>query len=218
MATTYPTSLASNHLDTVAEAGAITPSHGGMVQGHEFDLPISPKNANSSARDHLEKTPIRGIPLSATNGTSALPSTPLPTPSAPGVSTRRTTSVTRPRPVSMPPQAHAPPGTERDRQHTDDSARQRERGDGTASSRARTSNRILGDYTLSKTLGAGSMGKVKLAHHNITGEKVCLIHVWLVCTANSPSATSLSRRTACCQDPPTRHPSNRQRRRSVRES
>jgi serine/threonine protein kinase len=33
-------------------------------------------------------------------------------------------------------------------------------------------NRILGDYTLSKTLGAGSMGKVKLAHHNVTGEKV----------------------------------------------
>lgn len=40
------------------------------------------------------------------------------------------------------------------------------------SSRART-NRLLGDYTLSKTLGAGSMGKVKLATHNITGEKVC---------------------------------------------
>jgi serine/threonine protein kinase len=32
----------------------------------------------------------------------------------------------------------------------------------------------LGDYTLSKTLGAGSMGKVKLATHNITGEKVCV--------------------------------------------
>ena len=35
-----------------------------------------------------------------------------------------------------------------------------------------TRNRVLGDYTLSKTLGAGSMGKVKLAHHNVTGEKV----------------------------------------------
>jgi serine/threonine protein kinase len=40
---------------------------------------------------------------------------------------------------------------------------------GTVSKRT---NRILGDYTLSKTLGAGSMGKVKLATHNITGEKV----------------------------------------------
>ena len=35
-----------------------------------------------------------------------------------------------------------------------------------------TTNRILGDYILSKTLGAGSVGKVKLAHHNVTGEKV----------------------------------------------
>ena len=36
----------------------------------------------------------------------------------------------------------------------------------------RNSNRVLGDYTLGKTIGAGSMGKVKLAYHNITGEKV----------------------------------------------
>jgi serine/threonine protein kinase KIN1/2 len=39
----------------------------------------------------------------------------------------------------------------------------------------RSSNRLLGDYTLSKTLGAGSMGKVKLATHNVTGEKVRII-------------------------------------------
>ena len=37
----------------------------------------------------------------------------------------------------------------------------------------RITNRILGDYTLSKTLG-GSVGKVKLAHHNGTGEKVSM--------------------------------------------
>lgn len=40
------------------------------------------------------------------------------------------------------------------------------------SQRSGRSNRVLGDYTLGKTLGAGSMGKVKLAYHNITGEKV----------------------------------------------
>ena len=36
------------------------------------------------------------------------------------------------------------------------------------------SNQILGDYTFckGKSLGAGSMGKVELATHNITGEKV----------------------------------------------
>ncbi|KAJ7641628.1 Pkinase-domain-containing protein, partial [Roridomyces roridus] len=40
-----------------------------------------------------------------------------------------------------------------------------------AQSKPKRVNRILGDYTLSKTLGAGSMGKVKLATHNGTGEK-----------------------------------------------
>ncbi|KAH8813841.1 hypothetical protein DL96DRAFT_1472528 [Flagelloscypha sp. PMI_526] len=37
-----------------------------------------------------------------------------------------------------------------------------------------TRNRVLGDYTLGKTLGAGSMGKVKLAVHNGTGEKLAI--------------------------------------------
>ncbi|KAF8346312.1 hypothetical protein F5887DRAFT_883567 [Amanita rubescens] len=36
------------------------------------------------------------------------------------------------------------------------------------------SNRILGDYTIGKTLGAGSMGKVKLAVHNVSGEKLAI--------------------------------------------
>ncbi|KAJ7915611.1 hypothetical protein B0H13DRAFT_2658675 [Mycena leptocephala] len=40
--------------------------------------------------------------------------------------------------------------------------------------KSKRSNRVLGDYTLSKTLGAGSMGKVKLATHNITGEKLAV--------------------------------------------
>jgi serine/threonine protein kinase len=33
--------------------------------------------------------------------------------------------------------------------------------------------RIIGNYTLVNTLGSGSMGKVRLAVHNITGDKVC---------------------------------------------
>lgn len=32
--------------------------------------------------------------------------------------------------------------------------------------------RVLGNYTLVSTLGSGSMGKVRLAVHNITGDKV----------------------------------------------
>ncbi|KAJ7074740.1 CAMK/CAMKL/Kin1 protein kinase [Mycena amicta] len=70
--------------------------------------------------------------------------------------------MSRPRPVSMPPQppaAETAAGTEAaNRQQTT----------------AKRSNRILGDYTLSKTLGAGSMGRVKLATHNITGEKLAV--------------------------------------------
>ncbi|OZJ03558.1 hypothetical protein BZG36_03105 [Bifiguratus adelaidae] len=34
--------------------------------------------------------------------------------------------------------------------------------------------KVLGNYTLTKTLGAGSMGKVKLAVHSITGEKLAV--------------------------------------------
>lgn len=34
--------------------------------------------------------------------------------------------------------------------------------------------RIIGNYTLINTLGSGSMGKVRLAVHNITGDKVCI--------------------------------------------
>ncbi|OBZ72950.1 Protein kinase kin1 [Grifola frondosa] len=67
-------------------------------------------------------------------------------------------------PAGVRPQANG----ERDRQYDDG-----RRGEG-ASSKPRSSNRILGDYTLSKTLGAGSMGKVKLAHHNVTGEKLAV--------------------------------------------
>ncbi|KAF8579138.1 Pkinase-domain-containing protein [Ramaria rubella] len=39
---------------------------------------------------------------------------------------------------------------------------------------SRSSNKVLGDYTLGKTLGQGSMGKVKLAQHNVTGEKLAI--------------------------------------------
>jgi len=84
---------------------------------------------------------------------------PLPTP-------RIHSSAHRPRPVSMPPTATA----DRDRQH-----RQPQKG--------RPATRVLGDYTLTKTLGAGSMGKVKLAVHNITDEKVPIP----VSTISSPS-------------------------------
>jgi serine/threonine protein kinase KIN1/2 len=159
----FPASLASNHLETVTEAGAITPTHGGMVQGHEFDLPISQKNPDNTTQAAQAPATINEKErLSALPQNGAQTSTTQPVP-------RRSTSANKQRPLSMPPQ---PSTTAGDRQRAEDS-RSGHR-DGASGNRSRGSHRILGDYTLSKTLGAGSMGKVKLAHHNITGEKVCL--------------------------------------------
>ncbi|KAH8110346.1 kinase-like domain-containing protein [Phellopilus nigrolimitatus] len=42
---------------------------------------------------------------------------------------------------------------------------------GIRTQKPRSSSRVLGDYTLRKTLGAGSMGEVKLAYHNLTCER-----------------------------------------------
>ena len=88
-------------------------------------------------------------------------------------------TVPRPRPMSLPPPTYSPShsgtSSDRPRQYAEQphAAAQRQSQRGVDPTRSRTTNRILGDYTLSKTLGAGSMGKVKLAHHNVTGEKVC---------------------------------------------
>ncbi|KAF9222128.1 Pkinase-domain-containing protein [Gyrodon lividus] len=77
----------------------------------------------------------------------------------------------------MPPQAYnpSPPtsSSDRDRQQMSE-PKHRQHRDGSTTKQGRSSNRILGDYTLTKTLGAGSMGKVKLALHNVTGEKFAI--------------------------------------------
>ena len=156
---TYPTSLAPqlNQVPEDVEAGQITPSQGGIIgTGHEFDMTISQPTQQLAPSSHPPTAPV---PRASTSSSH------------------------RPRPVSMPPQAFAPgpPATDhgsvsgtsnstRDRERSqDENTHRRRQRDETRSSR---SNRVLGDYTLSKTLGAGSMGKVKLAVHNITGEKV----------------------------------------------
>jgi hypothetical protein len=88
--------------------------------------------------------------------------------------TARTASA-RPRPASMPPVSNADPltGTSAPEQVSNG---QEHRAQGHSSSRrgtSRTTVKVIGNYSLGKTLGAGSMGKVKLAYHNQTGEKVC---------------------------------------------
>jgi len=66
-----------------------------------------------------------------------------------------------------------------ERSHTsgDENKERRRQREEHASSR-RSGRRVLGEYTLSKTLGAGSMGQVRLAVHNVTGEKVSSISLY----------------------------------------
>ncbi|KAI5999071.1 hypothetical protein EDD15DRAFT_130493 [Pisolithus albus] len=72
------------------------------------------------------------------------------------------------RPVSMPPQAYSsPPPT------ASPSSEPKHRSS-INNKPSRGSTRVLGDYILTKTLGAGSMGKVKLAIHNVTEEKFAI--------------------------------------------
>ncbi|KZT30084.1 Pkinase-domain-containing protein [Neolentinus lepideus HHB14362 ss-1] len=178
MSTTgYPTSLASQSSYFAqqpgdAGSGLITPSHGGtVVAGHEYDLPIykffSPAPDTTTARQD------------STSGMSSTIQT------QQSYTPRSREPSHKPRPLSMPPQAFAAPTQpERDRSVMDDGSKHRSR-DG-SSSKPRSSNRVLGDYTLSKTLGAGSMGKVKLAHHNVTGEKFAV----KILPRASPSGTT----------------------------
>jgi len=76
------------------------------------------------------------------------------------------TSSARPYTASMPPNPHNQvQGDFGERHHREP----------LASIPRRSRNGIVGNYTLGKTLrGGGNVGKVKLATHNITGEKVCL--------------------------------------------
>ncbi|KAG8833802.1 serine/threonine-protein kinase KIN2 [Serendipita sp. 399] len=91
---------------------------------------------------------------------------------------RRTTRASsgRPRPLSMPPVSTSDgPATQQASDHANHG--QEHRSQTHQSSRRGTSRptvRVIGNYSLGKTLGAGSMGKVKLAYHNVTGEKLAI--------------------------------------------
>ncbi len=148
---TYPAGLTFPE----KQEGVSTPTHGGMVAGPEYDVPITQKPVAAPSPDTEQQTTME-----RTERTERYAQ-----PQA-----RPSSTTQRPRPVSMPPQAYATtPNGDRDQRQEDTRPGRTEAG---TSGKSRSGTRILGDYTLSKTLGAGSMGKVKLAHHNITGEKV----------------------------------------------
>lgn len=195
----YPWSLAAPLGQVLEESGIIPSSHNGG-RGYEFDMTAITKSPSALQPQPLSSPPPARTHNSTSSTTAATTFTstanftpnsaiprPLPAP--------RPQATHRPRPVSMPPQAFSTPPTptsssDRDRQQTTDSKHGQIRH-GSTSKQGRSSNRILGDYTLTKTLGAGSMGKVKLAIHNVTDEKVrAMLHIKQKCR---PSALTVVR-------------------------
>jgi len=145
---TYPTGNSQ-----VNEESASTPTHGGTVNtGHEFDMAIAEKTGGNQ----LQPSPTTVQPAPAHR--------------------RPTASSQRPRPVSMPPQSYGQSNgqvpAERERRPSEENSKRHHSRDQAAPRVSRGSSRVLGDYTLGKTLGAGSMGKVKLAQHANSDEKV----------------------------------------------
>lgn len=197
----YPTVATQlNQVPEDAVPSVPTPTHGGMIVGHEFDMPIGQamvtQNDGSNSQHPQQRQSIQQHQYrdqyhfeqqeynnqqhtAAHNFVSTTGALPAPPPRGPTLNSHR------PRPLSMPPQSYAQPPNSTttpttglsptDRSHVsgDENKERRRQREEHASSR-RSGKRILGDYTLSKTLGAGSMGQVRLATHNVTGEKVYL--------------------------------------------
>ena len=153
---TYPIGLSQ-----VNEEYVSTPTHGGTVTtGHEYEMAIAEKTGGEQPQP--SSTTVQQAPAQKRLGASSQ----------------------RQRPVSMPPpsygQSNGPVPAERERQPADEKSRPQHSRDQSTSRVSRSSGRVLGDYTLGKTLGAGSMGKVKLAQHANSDEKVCLSFDFLV--------------------------------------
>lgn len=136
--------------------------------GALHDPPLSENMATSvdsgQRYEHVERLEPQGPPNNVEAAQERLE------PPAPRRTTRPSSSG-RPRPVSMPPVAatepiNGPLASDQPEQRSQPHSSSRR---GTS----RATVRVIGNYSLGKTLGAGSMGKVKLAYHNQTGEKVC---------------------------------------------
>ncbi|CUA72721.1 hypothetical protein RSOLAG22IIIB_10256 [Rhizoctonia solani] len=170
MATTdeFPRGLHAQALSTVAEdGGAATPSHGGTVNaGHEYDMAIE------------TSAPAAPSPAS--------PASPTARPRPVNVA-----AIAARRPVSMPPQTSSQAAAIVDRMSVDEN-REREKEAKRGKSQEKSRGRVLGDYVLTKTLGAGSMGKVKLATHTPSKQQLAIKIVPRVSTHNSSTPMTAS--------------------------
>lgn len=103
----------------------------------------------------------RDDPSATTNGSSSAPTPPSLPPEQTNGIVQPPTAFEAAQPAPTPPKQ--PPAVPTDDKSSADKKKERE------SARSR---RQLGEYTLTKTIGAGSMGKVKLGVSNVNGEKV----------------------------------------------
>ncbi|KZV66106.1 Pkinase-domain-containing protein [Peniophora sp. CONT] len=134
----------------------------------------------STLEDSGLPTPSHGGVV-ASGGEYDYINTPTPVPATPVQDRHGPPPAPAPR-TARPMSTAAPPAAPSEARNGNGSTRRSEK--------SRTTNRILGDYTLSKTLGAGSMGKVKLAHHNGTGEKLAVKILPRTIPAQIPPGTS----------------------------
>jgi len=181
--TTHSTSDQLNQVSEsrVAAQVSVSLSHGGIIG---LDFPISQPTSQSPASSH--HTPSLPVPARV--------------PHAPTTSFNKARGLSPPLPYSATNGAgfgidtSSSDGSDRTRgsaTKTTSSRRQRRDGSPRRTSRGHW---ILGDYTLTETLGVGSMGKVKLTIHKVTGEKVFVILSLsrsLVLIVTSPPSPSL---------------------------
>ncbi|KAJ1304175.1 hypothetical protein OPQ81_008575 [Rhizoctonia solani] len=165
----------------------------GMATTDEFPRGLHAQALSTVAEDGGQNTPSHGGTVTAGHEYDMAISPPSQeAPAAP--SPRRAVNpaaIAARRPVSMPPQTSAQAAAIQERISVDEN-REREKEARRAKSQEKSRGRVLGDYVLTKTLGAGSMGKVKLAVHTPTGQKLAIKIVPRVSTHNSSTPMTAS--------------------------
>jgi len=165
---------------------SVSRSQGGMIG---FDLPISQPTLQPPTSSH--QTP--SLPVTTTIPCAPTASSNRSRPPSPSLHYRATNGA-----GSGTATSSSDGSDHTHKSATDTTSRRSQYRDG-SSSRTSRGHRILGDYTLSKTLGVGIMGRVKLATHNVTGEKVLVTPSQLT----SPHHLFPLLLPACCQDSAT---------------
>ena len=165
---------------TIATTSALPMTNGEVLPPLLFAVPVTSADASPIP------TTSQGSPkqkFSAAPPKARLPDTPS---SPPRPSTSRESAT----PIDPTVSPRRRPSTSnditRERSTKDSEGRKTEREKEKEKERESTrSRKVLGEWTMSKTLGAGSMGKVKLGISSITGEKVRILSLCLFDSSNT---------------------------------